>query len=201
MHIRVLAPLLSAALSMSASGSSCMPAQTALRARRPRPAARTCCATADGTGEIVTVSPSRASSVSSWASSLRRAADVLAVARVLDQALDLDRDGLGRLAADDRARQRALRPCLRRPASAHDFTCSPSCRAARAARSSGARCSCAPAELVGLTAWPVARCMRSANCSLRSFSSSSSARRTTCCGVPWRSCSVTVLTFISAPAA
>src|SRR5688572_27876757 len=123
---------------------------------------------------------------------LRRTADELAVLLVTHQPLDFDGDGLLHLRADDATREgaRADRLDLRlgRRGSRRR------CHGSRLLALFSAHYLFTPALLIcasramvfnramffrtlpnwsGFTAWPVARCKRSANCSLRSFRSSS----------------------------
>src|SRR5690606_31021730 len=114
---------------------------------------------------------------------LRRAADVLAVTRVLDQALDLHRDRLLHLAAHDAAGKGPELRRLRLALLDRTLLFSAHLRFPPAAASSASRTTVFNRAMFrrtlrnwsGFTAWPVARCMRSANCSLRSFNSSSAS--------------------------
>ena len=130
-----------------------------------------------------TRSPSLHSEFSSCARSLRRAAHVLAVAVVLHEALDGDRDRLLHLGADDRAGQRALgarrrwssrlaaRSSLATPVGVAARTCSPSTVFTRAMLRRTLP------NWSGFAAWPDACAMRRLNCSRRSFRSSSCSSR------------------------
>src|SRR5205814_1077905 len=97
---------------------------------------------------------------------LGRAADVLAIALVLDQTLDLDGDGLVHLVRDDFARQGARRLL---GFSGH-FLAPTACAVSRVF--TRAMCLRTRPNSEGFTIWPLADCMRRLNCSRRSRSSS-----------------------------
>src|SRR3954468_9422361 len=103
MHIMVRAPLLSAALSIV-----CNWIIRRSLSRGPRPVCTTCGATAGGTARSRRCHP-RGLPCSRRAPAAGRAAGVLAVTLMLDEALDLHRDGLVHLVGHDLASEGARR--------------------------------------------------------------------------------------------
>src|SRR5512146_3109540 len=177
MHIRVRAPLLSAALSIerswimlaspSASGGLLDHLEQAPRlAARERPAGRDGHEVADVGLAVLIVSEE-----------LRRAPHVLAVRGVLDQPRDLHGDRLLHLVAHHTPGEgaRALGFGRRRGVGlvvAHFFS-PPVLRASRRTVFTRATLRRTLPNWSGFGAWPVARCSLRANCSLRSLKSSS----------------------------
>src|SRR5580704_3786398 len=210
MHIRVRAPLLSAAFSIVRNWImilSCLRARLALLGlllddleQRPGLVPRHR-ATRGDDDEIAVLG--RALVIVS--EQLRRAADELAVRRMLHQTLDFHRNGLVHLGADDPPgeRARALRFHLRFHLSAfraHVYL--PPALAVCCLRSmvfTRAMLRRAMPNWSGLGCCPVARCMRSENCSLRSFSSSSASSAGDCLLSFSRYCFSCPI-FITAPA-
>src|SRR5580698_4871223 len=102
---------------------------------------------------------------------LGRAADELAVHAVADQPFDFDGDGLLHLGADHATGEGALAFCFYR----HFFSPALTLALSRSTVFRRAMLLRALPNLSGLTACPVARCMRRENCSRRNLMSSSAS--------------------------